>query len=155
VSNGAARHELEDVLARVQEQMTDLAEVQKKQAAMTAKAAAADGTVEVTVNARGAVIKTVVDEAYLEEYNFADLGGYITDAAQTAARNVAQRVAELMVPLNERRKQLPSLSDIVDGAPDLRSLFDDLNNASARPAATPDTRGDDWEEPTDYPTVRS
>jgi DNA-binding protein YbaB len=153
VSNYTARHELQDVLARVQQQMTDLAAVQKKQASMTATAAVADGTVHVTVNARGVVTRTVIDEAYLEDHDFTELGAHVTDAARTAAREVAHRVAELMVPLNERRKEFPSLSDIAEGAPDLRSLFDDLNNASPRPAANQGS--DEWDEPTDYPTVRS
>jgi DNA-binding protein YbaB len=154
VSNDAARHEVEDVLARVQEQLAGLATVRQKQAALTARASVADGTVEVTVDARGVVIKTVVEESYLEEFGFAELGGHITAAAQSAARDVAHRTAELMTPLNEQRKALPSLSDIVDGAPDLRSLFDGLRSeAPATPAARDD--GDGWEESTNYPTVRS
>lgn len=153
MTNDAARHDLEDVLARVHEQMSDLAEVQKKQAAMTARATVADGTVEVTVDARGTVLKTVLDEGYLDDHEFAELGDHFTAAAQAAARDVQQRIAALMVPLSERRAALPSLSDILAGAPDLRSLFDDLENSRTQSAPADD--GDGWEDPTAYPTVRS
>ncbi|MEZ0363593.1 YbaB/EbfC family nucleoid-associated protein [Mycobacterium sp. pUA109] len=143
---------MEDVLARVQEQMGELAAIQQKQAALTALATAADGTVEVSVDAHGKVIKTVIDEFYLEEFDFADLGGYITAAAQAAARDVNTRAAELMVPLREARQKFPSLSDIVDGAPDLRSLFDDLHADDGAVPSAEDDNG--WDEPTVYPTVR-
>lgn len=126
MSNDAARHELAEVLALAQEQMADLAVMQKKRAALTAEAAVADGTVEVTVNAQGVVTRTVIDESYLDEFDFADLGGYITAAAQAAAQEVGRRSAEMLTPLNERRKKFPSLSGIVDGAPDLREMMTDL-----------------------------
>jgi DNA-binding protein YbaB len=152
MSNDAARHDLDDVLARVHQQMADLSEVRNKQAAMTATAAVADGTIEVTVDARGTVIKTLVDETYLDDYEFAELGDHITAAARAAARDVQQRIAALMVPLNEQRSALPSLSDILPGAPDLRSLFNDLNSTTDLTASDD---GDGWEESTAYPTVRS
>jgi DNA-binding protein YbaB len=153
MSNDAARHDLDDVLARVHQQMAALSEVRNKQAAMTATAAVADGTVEVTVDARGTVIKTLVDETYLDDYEFAELGDHVTAAAQAAARDLQQRMAALMVPLNEQRAALPSLSDILPGAPDLRSLFNDLDKPTTNSTAADD--GDGWEESTTYPTVRS
>jgi len=157
VSNDAARHELAEVLALAQEQMADLAVMQKKRAALTAHAAVADGTVEVTVNAQGLITRTVIDEAYLDEFDFADLGGYVTQAAQAAAQEVGRRSAELLVPLNERRKKFPSLSDIVDGAPDFRELMNDVTMKLPDPdVKAPSPSPDDgWDDHTSYnPTVR-
>jgi DNA-binding protein YbaB len=91
VSNDAARHELADVLALVQEQMSDLAAMQKKRAALTATAEVADGNVKVTVNAQGVLVNTVIDESFTDDYDFADLGDFITEAAQAAAREVPPR----------------------------------------------------------------
>lgn len=141
-------------MALVQEQMADLAVAREKRAALTARAVVADETVEVTVDARGVVTKTVIDESYLDEFDFADLGGYITAAAQAAAGEVGRRGAELLAPLRDRRKLMPSLSDIVDGAPDLQSLLDRV--APGNPGESRSVNeGDGWDEPTAHPTVRS
>jgi DNA-binding protein YbaB len=142
-----------EVLALVQEQMADIAAMQEKQAAVTGIGTAADGMVEVTVNAQGHLIKTDIDEAYLEEHQFEDLSHHITEAAQEAAADAARQVSELLVPISERRKRFPSLSDIVDGAPDLR----DLVPSWGQPAAAPGPRHqhhDDGREDSAFPTVR-
>lgn len=154
ISNDGLRHQMTEVLALVQEQMADIAAVQREQAQLTASAEAADGLVEVTVNAQGHVIETVIDESYLDEYELDDLGGYVTSAAQSAAQLVAQRAAELMVPIGERRRMLPSLSDIVDDAPDLRDLTRSVFGYEnpAPPAAEPE---DDGRGESAFPTVRS
>lgn len=141
-----------DVLALVQEQLADIAAVQKQQAELTATGAAADGMVEVTVNVAGHVLKTVIDESYLEEHEFDELSDHITEAAQAAARDAARLAAEMMGPINERRKRFPSLSDIVDGAPDLR----DLAPAWPQPTTTARQDADDRDGPEEstFPTVR-
>lgn len=122
MSNDARRHQMTEVLALAQEQLANIAAVQKKQAELTAAGAAADGMVEVTVNANGHVVKTVIDESYLDEYEFEELADHITAAAQDAARIVGERIAEMMAPITDRRRLFPSLSDIFEGAPDLRDL---------------------------------
>jgi DNA-binding protein YbaB len=142
-----------EVLALVQEQMADIAAMQKKQAEITAKGAAAGGMVEVTVNAHGHLVETVIDESYLDEHEFKELAGHVTEAAQAAVKDAARRVTEMMVPISERRKRFPSLSDFIDGAPDLRDLVP--------PGPRPDSAGsrhdhvdDDGREENAFPTVR-
>lgn len=144
MDNDAARHELIDALALVQEQFAELAVVDEERATLSSSATSADGTVTVTVDCDGVVIHTSVSEYYLDDYDLADLGQHITEAAQNAARDVERKVAELLAPLAERREQMPSLSDIVEGAPDIRDL---LSTRVAGP------QGDG--EPDDFPTVRS
>ncbi|CRZ17738.1 hypothetical protein BN2156_04630 [Mycolicibacterium neworleansense] len=143
-----------EVLALVQEQMADIAAVQRQQAQLTASAAAADGLVEVTVDARGHVIETVIDESYLEEFELDELGDHVTSAAQSAAQLVAQRAAALMTPIGERRRMLPSMSEIVDGAPDLRDLTSAVfgHEDPDVPQREPE---DDDRNGTAFPTVRS
>ena len=97
-----------------------------------------------TVDCDGVVIHTQVSENYLDDHDLADLGQHITDAAQAAARDIEQKVAELLAPLARRREQMPSLSDIVEGAPDIREL---LSTRLAVPQRS--------DEPDDFPTVRS
>lgn len=152
MSNDALRHQMTEVLALVQEQMADIAAVQREQAQLTANAKAADGLVEVTVDARGHVVETVIDETYLDEYELEELGGHVTEAAQSAAQLVAQRSAALMMPIEERRRMMPSLSDVVDSAPDLRDLTRAVygNDDAVRPGEPED---DDRDESA-FPTVR-
>lgn len=144
MDNDAARHELTEALALLQEHLAELAVVERERAALSATAHAADGTVMVTVDALGVVSAAVVDETYADEHDFADLGGFFTEAAQAAAADVARRSAELLAPLAARRAHFPSLADVVDGAPDLRDWLSP-RAASAKP--DPDTGP--------YPTVRS
>jgi DNA-binding protein YbaB len=150
LSNDAMRHQVTEVMALVQEQLSDIAAAQRRQAELTAKGAAADGMVEVTVDAAGRVIETVVDESYLDSHEFDELGGHFTEAAQAAAGEVARRIAEIMAPISERRRSLLSMSEGVDGAPDLPAAAPPWLDPFA-PRSKPRTRGDDG---TMFPTVR-
>lgn len=146
MDNDDARHELINALALVQEQFAELSAVEEARAALSATATRADGTVTVTVDADGVVTRTAVDEAYLDDHELSDLGWHITAAAQDAARDVEWKVAELLAPLAQRREEMPSLSDIVDGAPDIRHLLSPV---------VPARHHHGEEEPDEYPTVRS
>lgn len=148
MDNDAARHELINALALVQEQFTELAAVEEARAALSATATRAGGTVTVTVDSDGVVTQTAVGESYLDERDLADLGWHITAAAQEAARDVERKVAELLAPLARRREEMPSLSDVVEGAPDIRDLL-----STVVPVAVRHSGGE--EEPDEYPTVRS
>lgn len=151
MTNDAMRHRLSEVMAAVEEQLADITAVREKQAKLTATGAAADGMVEVTVDVQGRLIKTAIDESYLEDHEFDELSGHITDAAQAAAREAERRVTALMVPISERRKALPGLSEIVEGAPDLRELLPRWLDPIAD--APPPHSADDGAE-TAFPTVR-
>ena len=123
----AARNDLTQALALVQEHVADLAIVEKKRAALSATATAADGAVVVTVDARGVVSAVAVDESYFNDHDVAELGNYVTVAARAAAGDVERQTAELLAPLADRRAQFPSLSEVVEGAPDVRNLIAHLN----------------------------
>ncbi|MGV9800137.1 YbaB/EbfC family nucleoid-associated protein [Mycobacterium sp. NPDC003449] len=143
-----------EVLALVSEQMADIAAMQQEQAQLTATGEAADGLVVVTVNAQGHVIGTAIDESYLDEFEFEELGEHLTAAAQSAAQAAADEVAAMMVPLGERRRMMPALSEIVDGAPDLRDLTDSVLGHDG-PIGPPRGRDDDGLDESAFPTVRS
>ncbi|WKG03110.1 YbaB/EbfC family nucleoid-associated protein [Mycolicibacterium sp. HK-90] len=147
MDNDGARHDLIEALALVQEQLADLAVVEQARAELSATGTRADGTVTMTVNADGVVVEAVVSETYLDAHELADLGGHITAAAQDAARDVARKLAELLAPLAQRRERMPSLSDVVEGAPDIRDLL--------LPPAAPAPYSSGYEKPNSYPTVRS
>ncbi len=146
MSSEAARDQLDDVLGLLQDQIADIAAMQKKQADLTATERAADGTVEVTVNAGGQVVKTIIDKSFLDEYEFEDLAGHITAAAQAAAKEAGRLVAELLAPINARHNKLPSFSEIVDGLPDAKDLMSvgrDLWANAAQPQQDSASEADD------------
>jgi DNA-binding YbaB/EbfC family protein len=154
LNNDALRHEMTDVLALVREQMAEIAAMQKKQAELTATGEAADGMVEVTVNAQGQLLKTVIDESYLEEYEFEQLADHVTEAAQAAVRDVTHSMSEMMVPIGERRKRFPSLSEFIEGAPDLRELVPDWSQPVASTSLRNQHGDDDGIQDSAFPTVR-
>lgn len=143
-----------EVLAQVQEQMAAIAAVQKKQAKLTASATAADGMVEVTVDAHGHLIRTTIDESYLDDFEFEELSDHITAAAQAAAREAARQVAEMMVPIRQRREGLPSLSEIVEGAPDLRDLTPSWLDPLAEAKRGRNGDDSDGTDESTFPTVK-
>lgn len=147
------RHQFIDVIALVREQIADIAAIEQKQAELTASGAAADGLVEVTVNAHGHPIKTVIDEAYLDEFEFEELSDHITEAAQAAVRDASRQMVEMIAPIRERRNELPALSEIVEGALDLRDLTPPgLDPFAVGRRRSPDDNGGMHE--TTFPTVR-
>ncbi len=154
MDNDAARHELAEALALVQEHMAELAIVEKKRSALSATVSAAAGSVVVTVDSRGVVSKTTVDETYYDHHDLAELGNYFTAAAQAAAGDVERQTAELLAPLARRRAQFPSLSDIVEGAPDIRDLVPPLHPVDQAQQSVGEGN-QDRDETTPYPTVRS
>jgi DNA-binding protein YbaB len=143
-----------DVLAQVQEQMADLVAVQRKQAELTASSTAADGLVEVTVNAHGHLTNTVIDETYLDEFEFEELSGHVTEAAQAAIRAAAAQITEMMAPILERRKTLPGLSEVMDGAPDLREFMPPAFESSVVTAPRAKSEDNDGTNESAFPTVR-
>jgi DNA-binding protein YbaB len=157
MDNDAARHDFANVLALVQEQMRDLSTMQRKRVALSAKAAAADGTVEVTVDARCMVTEIVIDETYLEEFELAELGGHIVGAARAAGQEVGRQAVALGAPLSERRKAISALSGMVD-VPEFAEVISNLNPpASVVPdELRPNDSGDEegWEDGPSFPTVR-
>ncbi|MBO0854441.1 MAG: YbaB/EbfC family DNA-binding protein, partial [Nocardia sp.] len=72
----------------------------------------------VSVNADGVVVETKFG-AGIEDLSYSEIARAVTDAAQQASKNLANKSAELMAPLRERRAKLPKLSDLIEDMPDL------------------------------------
>ncbi|ORJ61419.1 hypothetical protein B5M45_10055 [Mycobacterium simiae] len=153
MSNDAASQDFSHVLSLVQEQMRDLSVMQQRRAALTATATAADGTVEITVDAQRMVTKTVIDESYLDEFELADLGGYITSAAQDAAREIERQSAGLLTSLTQRRQEISSFSGLVPDSPDFADLLSSLT-AMAPPIRSDDGGDEGLDDQSAYPIVR-
>jgi DNA-binding protein YbaB len=150
MTNDTARHDFAEVLALVQDQMRDLAQLQEKRRLLTATAYAADNTVEVTVDAQRMVTKVVIDESYLEDFEFADLGEIIAGAAREAAEDVERQGAALLAPMTERRGEISALSGAIIDVPEFPEALANLTSM-ALPVGPSDVRPDD--EST-FPIVR-
>jgi DNA-binding protein YbaB len=155
VSNDSIRNEFGHVLALVKEQMRDLSNVQQQRSTLSATATAADGKVEVTVNAQRTVTKTVVDEAYLDEYELTDLGAHVTSAAQAAVQQLDQRAAALLAPMNERRKQVSEISGNVIGLPGFREALAEVSAMTDAMHAPSKRTVDSGDDESSFPTIRS
>jgi len=149
--NEEAKHQLEQVLSQFDEQMQDFATVRQKQASLTGTGAAADGSVEVTVDGQGVVIKTVIEESYLDDHDFAELADHITEAARAASNEVRSRWSGLLGPMNRRAVEIAGMTSRPGGAPSVQELLGQLQSLTAMPAKQPSTESADVSP---FPTVK-
>jgi DNA-binding protein YbaB len=162
LSSDAARERIADVLGGLRDQLADMAAMREELAELRVDGRAAEGGVEVTVDARGQLVKTVVDKSFLDDHDFDEVGSYVTEAAQRAATLAARRVAELMAPITERHKRFPSFSEIVEGLPEPRDVMPPGLEMFAAPATSQEgasvvSVGGDYDEGGeggDFPKVR-
>ncbi|GAS97985.1 uncharacterized protein RMCC_4950 [Mycolicibacterium canariasense] len=155
MSNESIRSEFGQVLALVQEQMRDLNNIQQQRSTMVARATAADGLVEVTVNAHRTIVKTVVDESYLDDHELAELGAHVTSAAQAAVRQLDKRSEALLAPMNERRKAVSEISGNVIGLPGFREALAEVSAMGDALQPQPRPTENDGDDATSFPTIRS
>ncbi|WP_405179626.1 YbaB/EbfC family DNA-binding protein [Nocardia sp. NBC_01377] len=106
------------MLEGLDEQMRGIADVQLKRSKLTATASTCEARITVTVNADGLLIQTVFADD-IADLTFDEIAEGMTEAVQKAAQEVDRLSQELLAPLRERKSQLPKLSDIIEGAPDL------------------------------------
>ncbi|RDI55325.1 YbaB/EbfC family nucleoid-associated protein [Nocardia mexicana] len=134
---------LADLLDTVNGQIRAIAEAQQKRVELTATATAGEGRVRITVNADGVVIETQFADD-IDELDYDEIADAVTDATQEAAAEVARRADELIAPIQQTRERLPSLSEIVDGLPDLTARAPEQTRASFDPPSERDHTGDDF-----------
>jgi DNA-binding protein YbaB len=155
MDNDPLRHDLAEVMALAQDQMRELSAVQQQRMALSGTGTAADGLVEVTVDGQRMVTSTVIQESYLQEFEFADLSGHITAAARAAAEEVERRGAALFAPLTQRRQTISALSGRLVDAPDFNELMSRINpSVPAARDSQHDDGDEDWTEDPRYPTVK-
>nr|WP_272918266.1 YbaB/EbfC family nucleoid-associated protein [Gordonia sp. SID5947] len=120
-----------------------ISEAQHRALALTATATGLDGQITVSVNARGIVTEVLVDDA-LTQVTGKHLGEAITAAAQKAAAEVDEQLAEVWDPINQQQAAFPRskdafaglASDFLAGLPDI----DDLLGSRPQPPLTPPGR---------------
>ncbi|MFW0796535.1 YbaB/EbfC family nucleoid-associated protein [Gordonia sp. CPCC 205515] len=128
--------DIEPLLGTMNSLLSDIASTRTKAIELTATASELDGRVQVSVNARGIVTETILDEDALTTLTPQRLGAAITAAAQAAAQEVNARTQELWAPITAKQQSLPRASQIFDGLPDIAAKLADR----PEPALTPPTR---------------
>jgi DNA-binding protein YbaB len=156
MDNEAIRHDFAEVMALAQDQMRELSAAQQQRVSLSATGTAADGLVEVTVDAQRTVTSTLIQESYLQEFELADLGGHITTAARAAADEVERRGAALFAPLAKRRQTISALTGTMVDVPDFSELMSRMNLDTPVAEETQADDGDeDWPEDARVPRVRT
>ncbi|WP_040794552.1 YbaB/EbfC family nucleoid-associated protein [Nocardia higoensis] len=130
MSNEHARTELAAILDETREQLRMIAGIQRARAALIGTGSSRRHRVTVSVNADGTVIETKFGHG-IEDLSHAEIAKAVTEAAQQAARHLAEQHAALMDPVRERRARLPKLTDLIEDMPDF-----DLPEAP-KPTPTP------------------
>jgi DNA-binding protein YbaB len=153
MDNDALRHDFTEILALVQQQMHGLEETQHKQDALSAKGIAADGLVAVTVDSRRMVTDVDIDESYLKDFEFAELGAHVASAAGMAVQEVERQAAELMAPMTQRREAIWAATGALEDMPDLADVFARVGVPMPN-AAHPKATTDDGERPGGVSWVR-
>ncbi|MFW0783845.1 YbaB/EbfC family nucleoid-associated protein [Gordonia sp. CPCC 206044] len=115
--------DVEPLLDTMSSLIGEMGTIREQAATLTATATELEGRLQVTVNARGLVVHTVVDEDALSSTTASRLSSAFTAATQGAAQEVAKKTQELWAPVIEMQKSLPRATDILDGLPDIGSLF--------------------------------
>ncbi|MFI5776861.1 YbaB/EbfC family nucleoid-associated protein [Nocardia sp. NPDC051570] len=140
MTNDRAKGDLADLLDTVNAHIHSIAEAQQQRVELTATASAGEGRVRITVNADGVVIETRFADD-IDELDYDEIAEAVTDATQEAAAEVARRAEELIAPIRRTRSRLPSLSEMVEGLPDLKARVPESQRASFdSPAARADHR---------------
>lgn len=121
MSNEHAKTEMAELLDEMRHQMREVARIQRERAQITGRATVRK-RVTVTTDANG----TVTDVRFgsnIADLTYPELADAFVRAAGAAAADAARQVRELMAPLQQRRAAMPSLGDLVKGAPDIRSVI--------------------------------
>lgn len=129
MDNDAAGQDMNHVLALVGEQMQELARVEQQRAALVATGVAADGLVSVSVDAQRVVTEVVIDEDYLDDFEFAELGGHVAEAARAAGEEVGVKAAALLEGLSRRREEIAAASGGLE-VPDFGEVLAGLRSAT-------------------------
>ncbi|WP_433205087.1 YbaB/EbfC family nucleoid-associated protein [Nocardia sp. CA-107356] len=129
MTDGHAKAEMVAALEGLSSQMRTIARIQQQRAELTAVGTARNGRVRVTVNADGALIETRFGDD-IDDLDYGEIAKAVTEAAQQAMAEVSRRGQELMAPLHDERAQLPKMSDLIEGLPDVNAPLPRVSLAS-------------------------
>ena len=119
MTNDHMQSELAGILGEAKQQLRVIARIQRDRAELTGTASVRKNRVTVSVNADGTVVETKFG-AGIEDLSYPEIARAVTEAAQQAAEELADKHRELTAPLQQRRAKLPTLTDLIEDMPDVR-----------------------------------
>ncbi len=136
-----------------QDQLRAIARIQTERAQLIGTGTASRRRVTVSVNADGVVIETKF-ASDADDLDLPEIAKAVTEAAQNAARDLAEKNRALMAPLQGRRARMPRLADLLEGMPDLRGNMPTPPKPSLAPPNSPQrVPSSDAPSPADTPTA--
>jgi len=147
--NDMSMARLTDLFDSVQAGMKTIETMQQQWALLTATGTAARGRVTVSINAEGVVIETRFSSG-IEKLSFDEIAKAITEAAGVAMVELRRKTAEVMAPVQGQETQIPKLSELAPGAPDVNDLLPVPPQVSTAPPDSPErveTESDTMEFP--------
>ncbi|QIS08962.1 YbaB/EbfC family nucleoid-associated protein [Nocardia arthritidis] len=132
MTNAAAKAEVADLLETVQRHIRSLAGAHRQRTLLTATATAGDRRIRVTVNADGIPVQITFAED-VSDLEYDEIAAATVEAAQAAATEVRTKAEKLYEPLQKAHARLPSLSEMVEGMPDLRKELPKAQPAALTP----------------------
>lgn len=118
MANDRDKEELVALIGETKDQLRAIVEIQRARADLVGTGSALRNRVTVTVNADGTVIETKFG-AGIEDLSYSEIARAVTEAAQKAAKDLADRHRTLVEPLESRRARMPKLADLIEDMPDL------------------------------------
>ncbi|MGV9662198.1 YbaB/EbfC family nucleoid-associated protein [Nocardia niigatensis] len=143
MSNEHAKTEMVELLDEMRRQMREVARIQRARAQITGRATTRK-RVTVTTDANG----TVTDVRFgsgIADLSYPEIADAFVRASAAAAADAARQVRELMAPLQRRRMAMPTLSDLVEGAPDIRAMIPPLTGELPPQPDSPQPRAEDFQ----------
>ncbi|MFF0607249.1 YbaB/EbfC family nucleoid-associated protein [Nocardia tengchongensis] len=125
MSNEHAKAEMVELLDEMHRQLREVARIQRERGLITGRATARK-RVTVTTDANG-VVREVRFGSGIADLSYSEIADAVVRASGDAAADAARQVRELMTPLQRQRSRMPALSDLVPGAPDIRSVLPPLS----------------------------
>lgn len=110
------RARMHEVLDAYEQQQAQIGEVRRQLDELRVRAATSDGSVQVTVDAAGAVLGICVTPAALRG-TAGQLSGLLTDTAREAARLAKEQTAAVLAPLAGLAGGIPDVSELLPEAP--------------------------------------
>ncbi|MFW0796543.1 YbaB/EbfC family nucleoid-associated protein [Gordonia sp. CPCC 205515] len=138
MANEEMKEMLHTLLADLEQQKADMSTLQQRLASVTASASSAEDLVTAWVNTKGILIQLKFHpDAVDRAGGLSNLGRYITEATQKAAQEAQKQVDAIMAPMRQRVGDLPKLSDMFEGLPDLDDYVPEPVDPSTEPPDSP------------------
>lgn len=115
ITGGDSRSEA--VLGGLQEQLRQVAEIERQRAELTVSAATPDARVTATVDANGHLIDLAFSSD-IGSMGYDEIAAAVVATTRRAVAESVRRSSELFEPLNEYRTRMPQLSELFEGMPD-------------------------------------